>query len=319
MILTVTLNPSIDVSYNLNCLHLDAVNRVQTVNKTAGGKGLNVSRVIHQLGGQVLATGVLGGFFGEYFLARLDEDGIPHAFSTISQETRSCIAILHEGQQTEVLEAGPQLSPEEVTEFFDKFQEILTTYPIATITLSGSQAKGFGSDTYSQLIALANQKGIKVLLDTSGKNLELALKSPEKPYLIKPNRDELTQLLDLKTPIEIQDLPQILSDPLFANIPYIVVSLGADGAFVASPEGYYHAQVPTIAAVNPVGSGDATLAGLAHAIDAKASSEDIIKNGMTCGVLNALNLKTGSIHIEEFDTMFNQIRLTPVGLDKKNV
>ena len=112
MILTVTMNPSIDVSYPLNQLNIDTVNRVTNVSKTAGGKGLNVSRVLSQLDASLTATGVIGGHFGDYLTEQLDKDDISHSFSKIAGETRSCIAILHEGKQTEILESGPEVSKE---------------------------------------------------------------------------------------------------------------------------------------------------------------------------------------------------------------
>ena len=107
MIVTVTMNPSIDISYPLEKLKLDTVNRTDQVSKTAGGKGLNVTRVIHDLKGDVLATGVLGGFHGAYISEELKKAGIKQAFTAIQEESRDSIAILHEGNQTEILEAGP--------------------------------------------------------------------------------------------------------------------------------------------------------------------------------------------------------------------
>ena len=97
MILTVTLNPSIDISYPLDELTLDTVNRVSEVKKTAGGKGLNVTRVLSEIGDNVTATGFIGGKLGDFLTSRLDQNGIQHRFFPIHGETRNCIAILHEG------------------------------------------------------------------------------------------------------------------------------------------------------------------------------------------------------------------------------
>lgn len=102
MILTVTMNPSIDISYPLETLHLDTVNRVDKVSKTAGGKGLNVTRVLAEIGDPVSATGLIGGSTGQFILDHLDQE-IGKEFFEIQGETRNCIAILHEGQQTEIL------------------------------------------------------------------------------------------------------------------------------------------------------------------------------------------------------------------------
>ncbi len=104
MIVTVTMNPSIDISYPLASLNVDTVNRTDQVSKTAGGKGLNVTRVIHDLKGNVLATGVLGGYHGAFIADELKHAGIKQKFTEIKEESRDSIAILHEGNQTEILE-----------------------------------------------------------------------------------------------------------------------------------------------------------------------------------------------------------------------
>ena len=106
MILTVTMNPSIDTAYHIDHLVIDDVNRV-VPEKTAGGKGLNVSRVLVQLGDDVLATGLLGGHMGEFHADRMNDDEIPNDFTPIAGESRICIAVLHDGNQTEFLESGP--------------------------------------------------------------------------------------------------------------------------------------------------------------------------------------------------------------------
>ncbi len=116
MIVTITMNPSVDISYPLEHFQLDTVNRVSKVRKTAGGKGLNVTRV-QQLGADVLASGLLGGELGDAIQHELTSAGIKHAFSPISGKTRNCIAILHEGKQTEILEQGPVISASEAKTF----------------------------------------------------------------------------------------------------------------------------------------------------------------------------------------------------------
>src|SRR5699024_8956086 len=107
MILTITLNPSVDISYKLDRFGIDQVNRVQDVSKTAGGKGLNVTRVLHQLQEDVAASGFLGGSLGDFILKQLGNLGMRDFFTPIDGETRNCIAVIHEGKQTEILEGGP--------------------------------------------------------------------------------------------------------------------------------------------------------------------------------------------------------------------
>ncbi|WP_445449385.1 PfkB family carbohydrate kinase, partial [Enterococcus faecalis] len=169
MIVTVTMNPSIDISYPLSSLAIDTVNRTDQVTKTAGGTGLNVTRVIHDLGGDVVATGVLGGFHGAYISEELNKAGIKQAFTSIKEESRDSIAILHEGNQTEILESGPTVSSEEQTTFLETITALLQQADI--VTISGSLAKGLPTDFYQKLVQAAHTEKAHVLLDTSGESL----------------------------------------------------------------------------------------------------------------------------------------------------
>lgn len=316
MILTVTMNPSVDVAYELDELMIDQANRVKSVRKTAGGKGLNVSRVIKQLDGNLVATGLIGGNFGDFITERLKQDDIPHYFSYIEGESRSCIAILHEGNQTEVLENGPEISPNEIEKFIDTFNKIINenihVNPIKVITLSGSLPKGVDTTFYNQLIQMAHERGIPVLLDCSGKTLKDSLLADIKPHFIKPNTQEISELLDLPSEMTTCQLTEALEHPLFDGIPTVMVSLGSKGALIKSKNGYFQAKIPSVKAVNSVGSGDATIAGIAYALDQNKELIEQIKLGMTCGVLNAMNPLTGHIDIEQFQTIYEQITIEPL-------
>lgn len=311
MLLSVTLNPSVDISYHLDQLKLDDVNRVSEVKKTAGGKGLNVARVAHLLGVDVLATGVLGGSLGSFIENQLDEDHMKHAFLHTNQEARNCIAILHENMQTEILESGPTLSIKEQEDFLQHFKNTLDN--VSVVTISGSIVKGFTEDVYSKTIEIANERNIPVILDTSGKTLEVSLKSKSAlPYLIKPNTTELSQLLDQEVTNNPEQLKSILKDPLFAGIPWIVVSQGGDGAFVKHEDQFYDVTIPKVEVVNPVGSGDATVAGLAKAIEQKLDDITTIKYGMAAGILNTMEAQTGYVDATKFDHFVNLVNVKRV-------
>lgn len=293
MIVTVTMNPSVDMSYPLAHLQLDTVNRVEHVSKTAGGKGLNVSRVLRQLGKELIATGVIGGHLGEYIQEMLVGDAVEHSFTKISQESRNSIAIMHDnGLQTELLEKGPTVSSSEEQEFIKHYTKLLEDCRV--VTISGSMAAGLSVDLYSQLVAIAQKNGIPVLLDTSGATLKQAVLAEVKPFLIKPNETEIAELLGVEN-AEVGDLVKQLQDPLFDEIEWIVVSMGADGAIAKHNEAIYQVSIPKINVVNPVGSGDSTLAGLAAAINDSLTDEDVLRLGMTTGMLNTMEAKTGCI------------------------
>ncbi|MGI6109243.1 MAG: tagatose-6-phosphate kinase [Eubacteriaceae bacterium] len=308
MIITVTMNPSIDISYPLETLKIDTVNRAPVVSKTAGGKGLNVTRVLHELGAPVIAAGVLGGHHGAFIADQLTGEGIDNEFTPIDGETRDCIAILHEGKQTEILEAGPEISEEETDRFIDSFEELLGKADL--VTMSGSLPRGIPKDFYSRLIEQAGRRNVGVLLDTSGESLKAALDNPVKPLLIKPNTEEISDLLGIAVDeTDMGALKARLNDPVFDGVEWIVVSLGANGAFARHQDRFYKVSIPKIDVVNPVGSGDSTIAGLAYALDKHLDDADVLKTAMVCGMLNAQEKITGHINIENFEKYISAIRV----------
>ena len=308
MILTVTMNPAIDTAYQLDKLVIDDVNRVSP-KKTAGGKGLNVSRVLCQLGDDVVATGLLGGHMGAYMGSLMDADGIKHDFTPIAGETRICLNILHEGNQTELLESGPEVSADELAAFSAKFAELVAKADC--VTISGSLPKGVPADFYAGMVAEAAKHDVPVLLDTSGASLDAALEAEVKPTLVKPNLTEINDLLGTAfTPDDLPRLRETLAaDARFAGIPWVVVSMGAAGS-VAFHEGRaYRATSTPIEAVNATGSGDSTIAGFAHAVAAGMGAEDVLRYGNTCGKLNAMDPRTGHLVMEKWDEVFNDIQV----------
>jgi tagatose 6-phosphate kinase len=307
MILAVTMNPSVDIAYHIHDFKLDAVNRVANVRKTAGGKGLNVARVISQMEEEVLATGVLGGTIGDYIVQELNKSHISNDFLKIEKESRNCIAILHEGMQTEILESGPTLTSEEGKDFLDKFEGLLAK--VSLVTISGSLPKGLPMDFYQQMIAISQRKGIPVILDSSGEPLRAALLHKEKPFAIKPNITELSQLLNVKVDSRISSLKQALDHEWFKGIEWIVVSMGGDGAFVRHGTEEYRITLPKIGVVNPVGSGDAVVAGLAVALNRKQSVESVLRTAMTTGMLNTMEAGTGSIKMAKFGQYFDLVKI----------
>lgn len=309
MILTVTLNPSIDVSYPLEHLIIGGVSRVNKVSKTPGGKGLNVSRVLQQLGADLMTTGFIGGHFGEFIKQELDGINLKHDYLDIDGETRTCIAILHDdGKQTEVLESGPKITAEQATEFKEKFKQLLDG--VTLVTLSGSLPKGLDTDYYAELIEIAYQKNVRVLLDTSGKTLETSVNSDSKPYLIKPNEEEIKAIIHDDIDLtNLADVKEKLSNDSFNDIDWVVISMGKDGAIAKHQDTFYRITIPTIQAVNPVGSGDSTIAGFAKAINDNGSDEEILKTGMTAGILNTMSPKTGDVDPEKFDEIYTQVNV----------
>ncbi|MDU3213563.1 MAG: tagatose-6-phosphate kinase [Staphylococcus epidermidis] len=278
MILTLTLNPSVDISYPLDQFNLDTVNRVSQTSKTAGGKGLNVTRVLSEFGEDVIASGFLGGALGQYIEEQIETTRIKQAFFKIKGETRNCIAILHEGQQTEILEKGPTIELKESEEFKSHLLKLFKETDVAV--MSGSLPKGLNTDYYADIVRLAKEQGILTILDSSGQSLEEVLISNVKPTVIKP------------------ELKAAVSQPIFNDIEWIIVSLGSEGAFAKHNQKFYKVNIPNIKVVNPVGSGDSTVAGIASGLIHQQTDEELLKKANAFGMLNAMEQQTGHINTE---------------------
>ncbi|WP_239751521.1 tagatose-6-phosphate kinase [Mammaliicoccus sp. H-M34] len=310
MILTITMNPSVDISYQVDNLSINHVNRTNKWSKTAGGKGLNVTRVLNQINEQVVASGLKGGKLGEYLEQSLNDYKITNHFFEIQGNTRNCIAILHEGNQTEILEDGPTISSAEIEDFKAHFEELVSKSDIAVI--SGSLPKGVDTKFYSNLIKICDKYAVPAILDCSNKALIEVLRGQYKPLLIKPNIDELSELLGVDIDEDIESLKQAVSDPMFENIEWVVVSLGSNGVFAKHNDKYYKVDIPQIQVVNPVGSGDSMIAGFSSALMNKATDEALLKKANTLGMLNAQETVTGSINLKNYDDLYNKINIIEV-------
>ena len=310
MILTITLNPSVDIAYQLDTFHLDTVNRVENVQKTAGGKGLNVTRVLKQIGEDVVATGFIGGEIGSYVKKQLTRNDIKNSFVEIGSETRNCIAVLHDGKQTEILEQGPTIQEHEALNFIEHLEIILNNVDV--VVISGSLPKGLASNYYVEIVELCKKCGVAVVLDCSGEALKKVLESQQRPTVIKPNTEELSQLIGKEVTDDIQELKSVLSGQLFQGIDWIVVSLGAKGAFAKHKDKFYRVRIPKIKVVNPVGSGDSTVAGIAAGLVHALPEAELLKNANVLGMLNAQEEQTGYVNLVHSESLYSQIEVEEV-------
>lgn len=312
MILTITMNTAIDVSYKLDDFKINEVNRVIDVIKTPGGKGLNVTRVLKQLGNDVVASGMLGGALGEDIEKKLNEKKIKNKFFKISGDTRNCIAILHNGNQTEILEEGATITEKESKDFLEFFEKLVKINNI--ISISGSLPKGLSIDYYSKMIKICNENDKTVVLDCSGAILLEVLKNKNKPKVIKPNIDELSLLIEKKIANNsmnelIVELKGILQNKLFDGIEWVIVSLGANGAFAKHNDKFYKVNVPKIEVINPVGSGDSTVAGIVSSLVSNSNDVELLKKANTLGSLNAMESTTGYVNLKKYNEIFEKIEV----------
>ena len=308
MILTVTMNPSVDISYPLEKFNLDTVNRVAKAIKTPGGKGLNVTKVLNQLGADVTATGIVGRKNREWIREKLEERNIKEKFYICSKETRVCIAVLVKNSETEILEASEEVEEKDIKGFEEVFEELLEKSNI--ITISGSLLKGVEKDYYKKLIEMINSKNKKVILDTSGASLLEGIKA--KPYLIKPNSDELEYITGEKINDEYE-LKEAVLKLKELGAENIIVSMGKDGAMYFG-ERNLRVTIPEIEVCNTVGSGDSTVAGFAKGLQDNMNLEETLKLAMACGMANAQKTETGLIDVKDVKSFMKQIKIEEIKL-----
>lgn len=308
MITTITFNPSIDKKYSLDELVKGEVSRAKEVKNTAGGKGVNVSRVIRLLEEEVTATGFLGGKSGEFIADQISKIGIKNNFVHIKGETRSCIAIITEDLvQTEILESGPIIEKEEVERWLKVYDNLVSKSSI--ICSSGSLPKGMEASIYSNIIKKARNKNVKFLLDTSGKTLLEAIE--EKPYFIKPNVDEL-KMLTGEGIENTEDIVKVIDKIHSKGIEFVLVSLGKEGAIAGFGGKKYKVMVPKIKAINPVGSGDSMVAGAAVGLYKGYNIYDTLTLAAACGTANAMEDETGYVKQDTVEKLRKQIKIREI-------
>lgn len=290
MIVTVTLNASIDKAYYLNSPVIDGtVHRISVVDNSAGGKGLNASRAITTLNYPVCATGFVGGNNGRYLVELAHKDGITSDFIYTEQETRSCINILEpNGQSTEFLEPGQAVLTKDFLAFKAKLAELAKNAEV--VTFNGSIPKGISAANYKELIEETMASGVPCIVDASGSLLTSCI--DVLPTMIKPNTDEIGQLLGREVSTE-DEIIKAAQELYKRGIKIVVISLGAQGALMASDEGTFRATPPKIEVINPVGAGDTLVGAFAVALAQKKTISECLVFALSCATASCLSAGTG--------------------------
>lgn len=275
MILAVCLNPALDITYRADAVRPGSSHAVAVVGERAGGKGINVARVLHQLGVSTTVTGLLGGVRGAWLAADLDEAGVRHSFSTVVGQSRRSLAVAEAGDATVFNEPGPAISPTEWERFLDHFGELLGEAQV--VTLSGSTPPGVDADGYATLAGLARRARVPVVLDAGGAALRAAM--GERPTVVAPNRYETAVALGraIESTAEIADAA---ADLRALGAECVVVSSGFDGLVCRSADGDWRARPARRVAGNPTGAGDALTAALAVGLMRQESWPQMLRTGL---------------------------------------
>lgn len=306
MIATVTLNASVDKLYLVDSLHPYEVSRVKKVNNTAGGKGLNVSRIISQAGEDVAAAGIIGGYNGMLFESLITQKNIQKHFTRIEGETRCCVNLWDTSAQksTEYLEPGFFVTLEELERFVEDYIRVIQMSD--AVCISGSTPPGTPDDFCARLVGIAKEYGKPVLADVEGAQLKKAIGA--KPTVVKPNKDEIEQLYPVDASSYAQ-LAQTARQIYEEGIGIAAVSIGKEGAVIACDAGVYHARPPEIKVVNTVGSGDSMIAGFAIGICRGYPLMESIRYAAALAAANTLTMETGSFKMQDLKDLLPQIEI----------
>jgi tagatose 6-phosphate kinase len=275
VILTVTLNPALDVTYRVDDVVLGRTHRVRDVTTCAGGKGLNVARVLASAGFPVRATGLLGGRAGEHIRALLHSDGVVGDFVPIAAEARHTIVLVDGHTPTGFWEPGPVVTPAEWRAFIDTFPRLLSGARV--VVLSGSLPPSVPDDAYATLIAIAHEAGTSVVLDADGEALRLGVRAG--PAVVKPNQSELATVTGRD--VTTAGLAVAAARELRRGLPTAVVAtLGADGLVSSTRDGDLTARLSTPLTGNTTGAGDACAAALAAGLLKAQEWEEIMSDAV---------------------------------------
>ncbi|MEO2204336.1 1-phosphofructokinase [Paenibacillus pabuli] len=282
MIYTITLNPSIDYIVEVDDLKLGGLNRMNRDLKLPGGKGINVSRVLNQLGAGNTAIGFLGGFTGRFINDKLQADQIQTDFVTIADDTRINIKLKH-GDETEINGLGPAIRAEEAEQLLQKLSSLQTG---DIVILSGSIPPSLGTDFYDRLIQVCKQTGAEFVIDTTGPALMEAL--VHKPLLVKPNHHELAELFGVK--IETREELVLYGRKLLeAGAKHVLISMAGDGALLITGSDVYHASVPKGNVKNSVGAGDSMIGGFVGTYVLNGDILEAFRTGVASGSATAFS------------------------------
>jgi 1-phosphofructokinase/tagatose 6-phosphate kinase len=314
MIITVTLNAAIDKSLSVPNFRLGRRHRTVEQTTMPGGKGVNVARTLKTLGQPVIATGFAGGATGTRIVEHLTEESILNDFVRIREESRTNTAVLDptNGQQTEINERGPAVTPKEVELFRDKLLYLARGADV--VVFAGSLPRGVEPEIYASLIRDLHKLDVQTMIDADGEPMRHAVRA--EPHVISPNVLEAEELVghefndDEDRAIAVRELVQLGPREAIMTLP--------DGCIACVQEegqpALYRVWIEEREAVAPVGSGDAFLAGFVAARYIGSSPAECLTFGVACGAESTQRLGAGLIEPREVDRLLNQIEVERVEL-----
>lgn len=282
MIYTVTANPSIDYILRLDAIDLGNVNRCNYDAKLPGGKGINVSRILQELGYDSCALGFLGGFTGQFVEKALKNSGLHERFTRIQDDTRINVKIKAE-EETELNAVGPHISEEEIEAFSKQFDKLNAG---DIVVFAGSLPACLPETFYFDLIQKVRQQDAEFVIDTTGEKLLQTLEF--NPLVVKPNNHELAELF-ATTFNDMDDIVSAAKKLLEKGAQHVLVSMAGDGGLLVTHDGVWRSFAPTGTVINSVGAGDSMIAGFTGTFAHTHDALEAFRYGLACGSATAFS------------------------------
>jgi 1-phosphofructokinase len=307
MITTLTLNPALDKLLETDTVTIGETNRVRLLSASAAGKGIDVAKVLRDLDCTVAATGFLGGDVAGIFVRCFKDENIENDFIPIRDTTRTNIQLFEKnGRRTELLEAGPEITEKECSQLMQRF------IPLAeksdSVTLCGSVPAGVSEAFFRRLIRMARQSCNYVIVDSSGKWLKIG--ADEHPDLIKPNRREMAELMDAVNPTDEQIIE--FARKATVNVPYILVSLGEDGAMLICRQGVWRGRAPEIKVKSTVGCGDTMVASVSVSLSEQLYPDEMLRRSIALSAANAMTFETAHVILDDYQQLLPRVRIEKI-------
>ena len=300
MIYTVTLNPSIDYVVRLSNLTAGITNRTDSEEYYFGGKGINVSCVLAELDIDSTALGFTAGFTGEAIEKGIRNNRITTDFIRLREGISRINIKIKAGEETEINGQGPHISDDELNSLFEKLDHIQNG---DTLILAGSVPNTVPDDVYERMLERLKDKDIRIVVDATKKLLVNSLKY--KPFLIKPNRQEISEIFDVPVETE-EDTEKYAKKLMEMGAQNVLISLGGDGAMLIDEFGNKHKMgVVKEKVINTVGSGDSMVAGFVAGYEKEKSYPYALKLGSACG--NATAFLPGLATKEKINDILNKL------------
>lgn len=300
MIYTCTITPSLDYTVYLPEFQTGALNRSNEVYYYPGGKGINVSRVLHRLGSKSIALGFAGGFTGRYLLDELHAEGITTDFIHVDEITRINVKIKAENE-SELNGPGPLINIAEQNKLLSKIKYLSEN---DWFVLAGSLPDTVSDSFYQDIAKLCHEKGVHFVLDTSGPTLKKLLHT--QPFLIKPNKQELGELFNK----EITDQKDVIFHAkklVQKGIKHVIVSLGGEGAILVTKDQVLIAEAPKGTVVNTVGAGDSLVSGFIASFVKNRDVKVAFQFGVAAG--SATAFRTDLCEKEDVINLLSQVKI----------